>query len=191
VKKEPPKPTGPEVRAEVGAAEYANEPREARNQSSAQRLEDRAKQYHGLSGSSGAADLHAVLGGDYCEISAQPATTTNGGETQHETTPGAVARNANARSAAGRKANAEFNRLVAAILNRIGADWRIQLATVAEALDQAEVPLIRSARWTKLRCKSWLDVYEDDREGLVKALQHRLDWVSEHPPEKSLPKFRG
>lgn len=83
---------------------------------------------------------------------------------------------------AGRKANVEFNRKVASIVARFAPNWRDQLDEVSECLDREQVPLAPSKKWKARGCTTWHDVYDEDREGLTKALQHRLDWVSGHPP---------
>jgi hypothetical protein len=75
---------------------------------------------------------------------------------------------------------------VAGVVEEFGPDWRSQLEAVSEALDRHNVSLPPSEKWkTKLTCSKWTDVFEEDPDGLVKALRHRLDWVQEHPPEKS------
>ena len=81
----------------------------------------------------------------------------------------------------GRKANAETNRIIAGIVESFPNRWRKCLAEVCEALNEQQVPLPRSGKWKARGCKDWTDVLSEDQDGLVKALQHRLDWVSEHP----------
>ena len=78
----------------------------------------------------------------------------------------------------GRKADVERNAAVATILQQYGADWRKKLDEVSQALNRANVTLPASKKWHQLGCKDWLDVFVEDKEGLVKALKHRLDWVS-------------
>ena len=74
----------------------------------------------------------------------------------------------------GRKANVDANRSIARVVESFGNNWRDCLSDVCEALDGQKLPLAGSD-------SDWTDVLAEDQEGLVKALQHRLDWVSEHP----------
>jgi hypothetical protein len=79
----------------------------------------------------------------------------------------------------GRKADVEANYAVADVLARFGDDWKAKLQEVCEALDANRLPLPPSAhKWRRLGCRDWCDVLAEDVEGLVKALQHRLDWVA-------------
>jgi hypothetical protein len=81
----------------------------------------------------------------------------------------------------GRKADAERNHRIANMLRPFGTGWRECLTQVCEALDGQKEPLTLSTKWKKNGCSDWIDVLAEDREGLVKALQHRLKWVSAHP----------
>ena|SRR5579863_6906049 len=85
----------------------------------------------------------------------------------------------------GRKPKADFNRTVARIAKGFGDDWstEAQLERFCEAADGQTVPLPVSNKWNKSGCTTWMDVFDEDRGGLVKAVQHRLDWVSKHPEE--------
>jgi len=83
----------------------------------------------------------------------------------------------------GRKPDAGVNRRIAGIVEPFGSNWRDHLADICEALDKDKVPLPRSKKWTTKGCADWTDVLGDDQEGLVKALQHRLDWVAQHPAD--------
>jgi hypothetical protein len=85
----------------------------------------------------------------------------------------------------GRRADAEGNRRIASIIQQFGPDWRKHLPKVCETLDKKKVPLTRSKKWKTKGCSDWTDVLADDPEGLVKALQHRLDWAAEHPANES------
>ena len=83
----------------------------------------------------------------------------------------------------GRKANVDANRSIARVVEPFGNNWRDHLSEVCEALDGQKLPLVRSEKWKKRGCSDWTDVLTEDQEGLVKALQHRLDWISEHPQD--------
>lgn len=83
--------------------------------------------------------------------------------------------------APGRKANVEANRSIARVVESFGNNWRDRLSEVCEALDGQKLPLARSGKWKERGCSDWTDVLAEDQEGLVKSLQHRLDWVLEHP----------
>jgi hypothetical protein len=80
----------------------------------------------------------------------------------------------------GRKADAETNRTVAQVVEAFGSSWRGRLIEICGALDEQELPLPRSRKWKGKGCSDWADVLCEDKEGLVKALQHRLDWVLQH-----------
>src|SRR3954451_23991329 len=77
----------------------------------------------------------------------------------------------------GPKPNVTGNRRIARVIESFGADWRERLPDVCAALDKAEVPLVRSQRWIELGCSDWLDVLSEDKNGLVKALEYRINWV--------------
>jgi hypothetical protein len=83
----------------------------------------------------------------------------------------------------GRKADTEANRTVARVVEAFGSNWRDHLIEICEALDEKKFPLPRSRKWKGKGCSDWADVLVEDKEGLVKALQHRLDWVSHHPDD--------
>jgi hypothetical protein len=85
----------------------------------------------------------------------------------------------------GRRANAQANRTVARVVETFGSDWREHLTEVCEVLDEKKFPLPRSQKWKKKGCSDWADVLCEDKEGLVKALQHRLEWVSQHSGDHS------
>jgi len=80
----------------------------------------------------------------------------------------------------GRRANVEANRRIASIIEHFGSEWKNRLLEVCDALETENEPLPTSGKWQKLGCSDWADVLATDPEGLVKALQHRLDWVLEH-----------
>jgi len=82
----------------------------------------------------------------------------------------------------GRKADAKANRDIARVVQSFEADWRERLAEVCEALKEHGLPPLISKKWKQLGCEDWTDILDMDKEGLVKALQHRLDWVSRNPP---------
>jgi hypothetical protein len=84
-------------------------------------------------------------------------------------------------SRSGRKPDADGNRRVANVVKRFSPNWRDRLPEVCEALDEENMPLPKSDKWKNRGCSDWTDVLTEDPEGLAKALQHRLDWVSEHP----------
>lgn len=83
-------------------------------------------------------------------------------------------------SSRGRRADVEGNVKIADVLKSFGNDWRKHLAEVCEALEH-KATFIRTRKWKQLGCGDWSDVLAADQEGLVKALQHRLDWVAKHP----------
>ena len=84
--------------------------------------------------------------------------------------------------AAGRPAGAEYNRALAGCMTSFGVDnWSERLPDLCEFLDNENVQLPFSEKWKTKGCSNWTDVAEVDREGLVKALQYRLDWVAQHP----------
>ncbi len=86
---------------------------------------------------------------------------------------------------AGRKADEKGNRRTAQLVESI-PDWKDHLVEVCDVLDRKRVPLPPlSEKWRKKGCSDWGDVLTVDKEGLVKALQHRLDWVEQHPLRKS------
>lgn len=85
----------------------------------------------------------------------------------------------------GRRANRELNYAVGRIVGNFGPDWDKCLTEICEALDSQDVPLPASNKWKESGCATWQDVFDTDREGLVKALGHRLDWVSKHPLHQS------
>ena len=81
----------------------------------------------------------------------------------------------------GRKPNAGMNRRIAQVIASFEPDWRDQLSELCEALDGQELPLPASKKWKTQGCNTWTDVLDTDRQGLVKALEHRSQWVAEHP----------
>jgi len=81
----------------------------------------------------------------------------------------------------GRKPNAEMNRRIAHVIASFEPDWRGRLSEVCEALDGQELPLPGSKKWKTQGCNTWTDVLDTDRQGLVKALEHRSRWVAGHP----------
>jgi hypothetical protein len=83
----------------------------------------------------------------------------------------------------GRKANVEANLSIARVVESFGRNWRDRLTEVCDALDLQKLALPGSKKWKGKGCSDWTDVLSEDQEGLVKALQHRLDWVSEHPTD--------
>ena len=91
---------------------------------------------------------------------------------------------------AGRKANVEVNWAIALVLKKFGDDWRDRLDDVCAALDSEKVPLPVSNKWRTRGCDDWVDVLIEDKEGLVKALQYRLDWarrIPRRPIESAYP----
>jgi len=84
---------------------------------------------------------------------------------------------------AGRKADVALNSSVVRVLRQYGADWREKLDDVCHELSHMKVPLPVSRKWRDRGCADWLDVLAEDKEGLVKALQHRLDWASRNHSE--------
>ncbi|MGI8960598.1 MAG: hypothetical protein ACR2IV_12695, partial [Bryobacteraceae bacterium] len=84
---------------------------------------------------------------------------------------------------AGRKADAETNRNVARVIDSFKSDWRDHLPELCDALDHQKLPLPKSRKWKRKGCSNWTDVLYEDKEGLVKALHHRLRWVSRHPDD--------
>ena len=86
-------------------------------------------------------------------------------------------------SGAGRKADANRNRDIARVVGQFGDAWKDKLGDVCERLDADNVSLVDSKKWRGRNCEGWLDVYDVDKEGLRKALQHRLEWVRSNPSE--------
>jgi 7-cyano-7-deazaguanine synthase in queuosine biosynthesis len=88
----------------------------------------------------------------------------------------------------GRKANESTNRDVARVVEPYGANWRDRLLEICEALDEERVPLpSRGSKWKSSGCTDWSDVCSEDRDGLVKALAHRLEWVSSQKSTDGAP----
>ena len=84
--------------------------------------------------------------------------------------------------AAGRRADTKYNRALAGYIASFDVDnWRERLPELCEFLDTEKVQLPFSEKWKTNGCNDWTDVGQVDREGLVKALQHRLTWVAQHP----------
>lgn len=87
---------------------------------------------------------------------------------------------------AGRRADADGNRRIAKLLEPFGSDWRNHLAEVCETIDNEKIPLpARSKKWMSEGYGDWADAMAYDREGFVKALQHRLEWVAKHPAKST------
>ena len=82
---------------------------------------------------------------------------------------------------AGRRPNEALNRDIARVVATFGPDWRDQLPDLSDALNREKILLPRSKKWQRQGCKDWLDVLHEDKEGLVKAIRHRVEWVTEHP----------
>jgi hypothetical protein len=85
----------------------------------------------------------------------------------------------------GRRADVRRNHAIAGIVGRFGAGWKTETYAVCDALDEANTPLPNSKKWKRKNCRSWRDVLSKDREGLVKAIEHRLQWTAKHPQPES------
>jgi hypothetical protein len=81
----------------------------------------------------------------------------------------------------GRRADETLNRAIAEVIGRFGENWPSRVIEICEALDEESLALPMSRKRKQKGCSSWTDVAAEDREGLRKALQHRLDWCLKHP----------
>ncbi len=105
------------------------------------------------------------------------ATDASAGRAPSQSEPGMKA--PAGRPHSGRPANCEFNQNVARVVKGFAPDWRKHLFDICETLDKGKLALPESPKWKSEGCKHWLDVFDKDPEGLVKALRHRVDWVSQ------------